>query len=147
MRFPPCSFWQHSLAPLGKSKEKSSRKIKALQVHNISLVPSICHAPMTHQEISPPPWEPLPFCCWLRLVSSHYCAPLWVICSIWTSFGSSFTNHPCSFNWRVRKGERWRRILLCFCHLFHAPLGAFCINGDLRNPQTLFSSACGGFSC
>lgn len=27
-------------------------KIKALQVHNILLVPSICHAPMTHWEIS-----------------------------------------------------------------------------------------------
>lgn len=53
----------------------------------------------------------------------------------------------CSLNWRARKGEGWRRISLCFCHLFHALLGAFCINGDLGNPRALFSSACGGFSC
>lgn len=40
--------------PLGRrGKMKKRRKIKALRVRNILLVPSICHAPMTPREISP----------------------------------------------------------------------------------------------
>lgn len=113
-------------------KERKSRKIKALHVCNILLVPSICYAPMNHWEISPL-LRTATFL-WLASANKH---PLSVIHSVWMSFSSSFTNQPLLLESKGEEGEGRRRILQCFCHPFYTLPSVFCVSGDIENLRVL----------
>lgn len=112
--------------------ERKSRKIKALHVCNILLVPCICYAPMNHWEISPL-LRTATFL-WLASANKH---PLSVTRSVWMSFSSSFTNQPLLLESKSQEGEGRRRIVPCFCHPFYTLLSVFCINGDWENLRAL----------